>query len=130
LKKAIKILIIDDEELICWALQRSFERVGSICVHCAHSAAEAMRNLHEHQYDVIITDLRLPDAQGLEIVRMIQETAFDTNVIVISSDVSGEMEKSMLSQGIVRCLSKPFDIHDVIHEAGEAAGWKCMTLPS
>jgi DNA-binding NtrC family response regulator len=128
LKKAMNILVIDDEELICWSLRKSFERSGAISVHCAYSAAEAMSHLKEHQYDVIITDLRLPDAQGFDIVRMIQLASSEARVIVISSDLSGDMEKSMLSQGIVRCLSKPFDLHEILNEAWTAAGRKCPLL--
>jgi len=125
LQKVMKILVIDDEELVCWSLRKSFERSGSISVHCAYSAAEAMRHLEAHQCDVIITDLRLPDAQGFDIVRMIQRATPDAKVIVISGDLSGDMEQRMLSQGIVRCMSKPFDLHDIMQEAWTAAGQNC-----
>jgi DNA-binding NtrC family response regulator len=121
----MKILVIDDEELVCWSLRKSFERSGSISVHCAYSAGEAMRYLESHQCDVIITDLRLPDAQGFDIVRMIQLATPDAKVIVISGDLSGDMEQRMLSQGIVCCMSKPFDLHDIMQEAWTAAGQNC-----
>ncbi|HDH52991.1 MAG TPA: response regulator [Nitrospirae bacterium] len=123
LDKKIKILIIDDEELICWSLKKLFEKV-EYSVNCAHTGDDALQKLNEKSYDVVITDLKLPDVKGLEMVKKIKEIAVDTVVIVMSSYFSEPVMDDVMKQGVFRCVNKPFEINDIISDVKDAMEFK------
>ncbi len=118
--KTVKILIVDDEELICWSLKHSFEKAGKYAVNCAYTGDDALQKLHEDRYDIIITDLNLPDVKDHEIVRKIKEIAISTPVIVISADVSESVLDDISKQGVIKCIDKPFEIIDIMDDVKEA----------
>jgi len=61
MRKDMKILVVDDEELICWSLKRTFEKHAGHSVCCVYTGNEAIQKIMENQYDVVITDLKLPE---------------------------------------------------------------------
>ncbi|MEW6740113.1 MAG: response regulator [Nitrospirota bacterium] len=112
----MKILVVDDEELICWSLKRTFEKHAGHSVCCVYTGNEAIQKMMENQYDVVITDLKLPDVNGHELVRKIKELGIDTPVIVISSYLSEDILNDVMQQGVVRCINKPFQIEDILND--------------
>jgi len=121
--KRVKILIVDDEELICWSLKQSFEKAGGYAVNCAYTGDDALRKLHRDRYDIIITDLNLPDIKNHEIVRRIRDVAVSTPVIVISADLSESVLDDISGQGVVKCIGKPFEIGEILDDVKEATGF-------
>ena len=117
----MKILVVDDEELICWALKRTFEKHAGHSVCCVYTGNDAIKKIMENQYDVVITDLKLPDVHGTELVRKIKELGIDTPVIVISSYLSENMLDNVMKQGVLRCLNKPFQIEDILNDVAHIA---------
>lgn len=111
----MKILVVDDEELICWSLKRTFERFEGCSVCCAYTGNEAIQKIMENQYDVVITDLKLPDVNGHEVVKKIKELGVDVFIIVISSYLSHNILSDMLKYGVKKCVNKPFQIEDIIN---------------
>jgi two-component system response regulator AtoC len=118
--RKVKILIVDDEELICWSLKHSFEKVKGYHVNCAHTGSDALQELHENRYDIVITDLNLPDVNDFNIVRKIKNIASDTPVIVISASLCGPFLDEVIKQGAYKCFNKPFEIDTVLYEVKEA----------
>jgi DNA-binding NtrC family response regulator len=116
MRKEMKILVVDDEELICWSLKRTFEKHAGHSVCCVYTGNEAIQKIMENQYDVVITDLKLPDVNGHELVRKIKELGIDTPVIVISSYLSEDMLNAVMKHGVVRCINKPFQIEDILND--------------
>ena len=121
MRKEMKILVVDDEELICWSLKRTFERHAGHSVCCVYTGNEAIQKIMENQYDVVITDLKLPDVNGHELVKKIKELGVDTPVIVISSYLSDNMLSDMGKYGVVRCINKPFQIEDILNDVEHIA---------
>jgi DNA-binding NtrC family response regulator len=121
MRKEMKILVVDDEELICWSLKRTFERHAGHSVCCVYTGNEAIQKIMENQYDVVITDLKLPDVNGHELVKKIKELGVDTPVIVISSYLSDNMLSDMVKYGVVRCINKPFQIEDILNDVEHIA---------
>ena len=116
----MNILVIDDEELICWSLKRSIEKHAGHSVSCVYNGYDALEKINKDQYDVIITDLRLPDINGADLVRKIKELSVDTPVIVVSAYFSQNTVNDITSQGVFRCINKPFQIEDVLSGVREA----------
>ena len=121
MRKKMKILVVDDEELICWALKRTFEKHAGHSVCCVYTGNDAIKKIMENQYDVVITDLKLPDVHGTELVRKIKELGIDTPVIVISSYLSENMLDNVMKQGVLRCVNKPFQIEDILKDVEHIA---------
>jgi DNA-binding NtrC family response regulator len=120
LGRKVKILLVDDEELICWSLKQSFEKAGDYSVNCAYTGNDALHKLNENHYDIVITDLNLPDIEDFEIVKKIRDLTSDTPLIVISAYLSDPVLNDVLKHGVFRCISKPFEIQDVLGEVREA----------
>ena len=118
--KKVKILVVDDEELICWSLKHSFEKVSGYHVNCAHTGSDALQALNESKYDIVITDLNLPDVTDFNIVKKIKNLASGTPVIVISASLCDPfMDDDIMKQGAYKCINKPFEIDDVLCEVKE-----------
>lgn len=124
LEKKGKILIVEDEELICWSLKQSFERDGDYNVNCSYTGCDAFQKLAEDEYDLVITDLRLPDVDGFGIVQKIRKLQKSIPVIVISAHLSAPIIDDIKKQGAFSCINKPFDIKDLIGDVKEAMKWK------
>lgn len=122
----MKILAIDDEKLICWALKRSFEKKLGYSVSCVHTGGDALKSMSENTYDAIITDLNLPDINGVELIRQVREMGMNIPVVVISSHFTLNAMDSILQYGVARCISKPFQIEDVITGVREASEMKLI----
>lgn len=124
IEKKTKILIIDDEELICWSLKHSFERVEGYSVNCAYTGDDAIKKLIESKYDVVITDLNLPDVKNYEIVKKIKDIAVSTPVIVISAYLSDRVLDDVTKQGAIKCINKPFEINDIVGEVKDVMKYR------
>ncbi len=112
--KQAKILIIEDEELISKCLKQALEKMGSYAVNCVLTGLDAIESLSNVNYDVIITDLNLPDYKEFELVRKIRDLKKDIPVIVMSAHYPDASEHNILEQGIFRCIHKPFEIEDIL----------------
>lgn len=121
MRKEMKILVVDDEELICWSLKRAFEKHAGHEVCCVHTGIDAIKKIMEGHYDVVITDLKLPDINGQDLVRKIKERYIDIPVIVISSYFTEDVLIDMMKQGAIRCINKPFQIEDVLNDVSNIA---------
>jgi DNA-binding NtrC family response regulator len=103
----IKILVIDDEASITGALQVILEEQGYE-VHTAASMAEAKRLLNGRTFDLVFTDLRLPDTNGLEVLNHIKAENPDTEVILMTAHGSLEVAISAIKKGAYYYVEKPF----------------------
>ena len=107
-----RILIVDDEADIRELLDLTMARMG-LAADCAATLAEARRLLGEHDYQLCLTDMRLPDGEGLQLVRYIAETCQDLPVAVITAHGSMENAVSALKAGAFDYLSKPVSLEQL-----------------
>lgn len=105
-------LIVDDEADILELLELTLLRMG-LDVERAASVAEAMTRLQAKQYDLCLTDMRLPDGEGLEVVRYIGANCPDTPVAVITAYGSTENAVAALKAGAFDYLSKPVSLEQL-----------------
>ncbi|MBI4460926.1 MAG: sigma-54-dependent Fis family transcriptional regulator, partial [Acidobacteria bacterium] len=78
------LLIVDDEQSICEMLDISFRKAGHR-VQTANSAAAALQKLQNQIFDLLIADIRMPHASGLDLLRQVREVHPDTLVILITA---------------------------------------------
>lgn len=106
------VLVVDDEADIRELLELTLMRMG-LGVVCAASVADAHAFLREKQFDLCLTDMRLPDGEGLELVRHIGEHCRDLPVAVITAYGSAENAVAALKAGAFDYLSKPVSLQDL-----------------
>ncbi len=111
-----QILVIDDEPMLCRALG-SFLRDKRLRVETAHSAREAMEQLSRTPTDVVVLDLRLPDASGLEVLSQVKAKFPQVRVVVVSAFADSTTAQQALALGASEYLPKPFDFDRCFYAA-------------
>jgi two-component system, NtrC family, response regulator PilR len=107
-----QILVIDDEADIRELLEMTLARMG-LEPHCAGSASEALALLAKHSYDLCLTDMRLPDGDGLEILAYVSKHHPNLPVAVITAYGSAENAVAALKAGAFDYLAKPIALNQL-----------------
>jgi two-component system, NtrC family, response regulator PilR len=107
-----KILVVDDEPSMRELLAIMLRREG-FGVEVADSRATAARVLATGAFDLVITDVKLPDGDGIEILRHLKAAAPETVVIVMTAYGSTETAVAALKLGAQDYLVKPFDVEEL-----------------
>jgi DNA-binding NtrC family response regulator len=107
-----RILVVDDDQLVCWALEKEFAGIG-LSTHVVENGADALAELRRQLYDVVFLDIHLPDANGIELLREIDKISPDAIVIIMSGDASDMNRQRAYNGGAVQFLEKPFDLAEV-----------------
>ena len=113
-----RILVIDDEPSLRDVLKLGLARSG-FEVGTAASQAEAVARLDE-SWDLVVTDLQLPDGDGLAILRHVKEVAPETAVVVLTAHGSADTAVAAMKLGAHDYLIKPFDIDELRIRARQA----------
>jgi DNA-binding NarL/FixJ family response regulator len=116
-----RVLLIDDHDLIRQGLARAFEGQEdfSVCGQAA-SVAEGLRQYASLEPDVVITDVRLPDGLGFELVREIRSQGHDTGVVVLTMYAGDEQLFAALEAGASAFVSKDAPADEVVAAARHA----------
>ena len=101
-----RVLVVDDEADIRELLDLTLARMG-LSADCAGTVAEARKFLEREQYSLCLTDMRLPDGEGLDIVRLISAQYGQTPVAVITAFGSADNAVAALKAGAFDYLAKP-----------------------
>jgi two-component system response regulator PilR (NtrC family) len=109
MKKSLA-LIIDDEPDIRELLEITLSRMDINCI-CSENLNDAYKLLQEHKFDICLTDMRLPDGNGLELVAFIQEKHPQLPIAVITAHGNMESAIQALKSGAFDFLSKPVDLN-------------------
>jgi two-component system response regulator PilR (NtrC family) len=104
-----RVLVVDDEADIRELLDMTLARMGLAC-DCAASVTEARRYLDDNEYRLCLTDMRMPDGDGLELVRHIEARHPSLPVAVITAHGSTENAVAALKAGAFDYLSKPVSL--------------------
>lgn len=108
-----RILIVDDEASICWALERALSEVGHEVVTTA-TAEDALEHLEQRAADVVVMDVRLPGLNGLAAMERLRESAPRTPVIIMTAFGSLDTAVRAVNQGAFEYLTKPFDLDEAV----------------
>lgn len=103
------VLIVDDEESICWGLERVVRGLGHQAVCCA-SAEQALRVRNQHRFDLGIFDVRLPGTDGLSLARTIRNAGYHFPIIVITAYGDLATAVQAVQTGAYEYIIKPFNL--------------------
>ena len=114
-----KLLIVDDEKNIRRTLEAFFESLGHQ-VRAAESGAEAIRILGESDADLVLTDFRMAEMNGLELLQEIKQRAPETLVILMTAYGTIENAVAALKGGAHDYVTKPFTLEQIRHTVERA----------
>jgi two-component system nitrogen regulation response regulator GlnG len=113
------ILIIDDEEGICWTLQRALAREGHQ-VQVAASAEQAFERIVQQRPDAILLDVRLPGMDGLTALGRLRQLTHDAPIIVVTAFGNLNTAVKAVEGGAFDYLAKPFDLNQALDAVARA----------
>ena len=108
------ILVVDDEQAFCDVVCEILEAIG-YSAHYALNAEQALNVLPKVMPDVILTDVMMPDMDGLSFVRFLRQQPQwgGTAIIIISAKATPDDQREALDSGANQFLAKPFSSYDL-----------------
>jgi heterodisulfide reductase subunit A len=107
-EKKIKVLIVDDEDIVRESLQDWLSAYG-FDMSTAEDGKEALRIIHDQEFDVVLLDVRLPDMEGTEILREARKLRPELKAIILTAYPSKESTIEAVKHGAAEYLVKPFE---------------------
>lgn len=107
-----KILVVDDEIKTCEILKTFFEKEGYRVI-TANSGDSALEKFQKEEFDVVITDVKMPKISGMELLKKIKESGRETPVIIITAygDVKSAVEA--IKEGAYYYILKPYELEEI-----------------
>lgn len=124
--KKTSILIVDDEKVFGDILSRTLMDVG-FDTYTANTASEALSLIKKNSYDLVVSDLNMPEMDGIELIREILNDKPNQCIVVITGFPSRESQEEAFRMGVVNYLVKPFSLErflEIVEKAiqGDAQG--------
>jgi DNA-binding NtrC family response regulator len=106
------VLVVDDEPSMRMALRTNFQREGWF-VDIAAGSTEALRKLQSHHFPLVVTDVRMPDGDGLQLMRSLRTSSPSTAVIVLTAFGSVPEAVQAMRGGACDYLTKPISFEEL-----------------
>lgn len=114
------VLVVDDEPSVLFALSEGLsDRRGGVRVVTAANGIEAVAVLEAEPVDLVLTDLRMPDMDGFELLAFLRRNHPSVPVILMTALGSAETSARLASAGSFECLAKPFHLPDLKRKIAE-----------
>ncbi len=115
---AKKILLVDDEELVIKSLEKLLKKQG-FQVTCVGNGEQAIRSIEKEDFDLIVTDVRMPGLNGIDLIEQIRSILKQKNrplvpEICITGYAEQELNKRAEELSVAGFLYKPFDLRDFL----------------
>jgi DNA-binding NtrC family response regulator len=118
-----KILVIDDEDIVRTSCSRTLRPEG-FEVSLAKNGAEGLKLASEDTFDLVLTDLKMPDMDGIEVLRSIKEKWPKTEVIIVTGYQTVDTAVKAIKLGAYDYIEKPFTPDALISAVTEALSGK------
>jgi signal transduction histidine kinase/CheY-like chemotaxis protein len=117
--ETVRILVVDDEEIMlkfaCDALKsQGHQVVGAL------SAQEALRKVKEEKYDFILTDIKMPEMDGVELIKAAHKINPAMGALFMTGYASLDTAKEAIQEGVYDYILKPFDLHEIRNAVANA----------
>lgn len=120
----LKVVIVDDEKMICSLISQllDWEELGAKIVGMAYTGTEALEMIQEQRPDIIISDIRMPGYDGLELIKRTKEAGIESEFVMISGFKQFEYAQNAMKYGVKYYLLKPIEedkLTEIIKEIAE-----------
>jgi DNA-binding NtrC family response regulator len=116
----VKILVVDDEVALREMLRKGLPQMGEFSVEVARNGVEAIEKIEKDVYDLVLTDLMMPEMDGMELLRTIKGTRPELQVIMMTGHGSIEAAVEAIKIGADDFITKPVDFHDLFLHISKA----------
>ncbi len=103
------VMILDDEPIVCERLRSTLEKVN-LDIETFTNPNEAVQRFGTKKFHVLITDLKMKELDGIEILKMVQKVSPETKVIIITGFATVEKAREALKIGAYDFIAKPFKL--------------------
>jgi len=120
MERNARVMVIDDEEIVCRRLRERLEREG-LEVETFTESARAVDRLAEASFEVVVTDLKMKAPDGLDVLHHVRRTSPSTQVIIVTGYATIESSREAEYGGVYGFVSKPFRLDEVASMVKKAA---------
>lgn len=120
----LKILVVDDERMYRVLLEKTLLDEG-YRVETADGGRAALKLIADNEFDVILTDLKMPDVDGIEVLKAAKTRRAATVVIIVTGYASLDTALTAIKDGVYDYITKPFQLEEIkltLKNAGERLG--------
>ncbi len=112
--KKKRVLVVDDEDDLTWSISKHLakdkKKYELICVNSGRKALDVLSQL---PVDLVISDIRMPEISGLELLTKIRDSFPNTKVIIMTAFGSSEIQTEANKRGCLKYIEKPFEINEL-----------------
>ena len=115
----LRIMVVDDENIVGKRLKPALEKTGDI-VETFENAQKALERFDEQPFDIVVTDVRMDEIDGIEVLERILAKSDKTKVIIITGYATVEVAREAMTKGAFDFIAKPFkpnDLRTIINRA-------------
>lgn len=112
-ESGLRILILDDEPIVCKRLKPAFHKMGHV-VETFTDSGSALARLREAEFHVVITDLKMEGVDGMQVLTEVKNGSADTHVIIITGFATLETAKESYRKGAYDFVAKPFKLREIL----------------
>ena len=107
-----KILVVDDEPIVCERLKPALEKVG-FYVETHTDSQNAIDRLAQEKFDVVVTDIKMKGPDGLDILHFVKQQSPSTQVVIITGFATVDSARDAMKSGAADFIAKPFKIRQL-----------------
>jgi DNA-binding NtrC family response regulator len=125
----LRILILDDEPIVGKRLGPALEKMGCRTETFTDSR-EALRRLRDDSFDIVVSDIRMDDVDGIGVLEEVQARSPETKVILITGYATMEVAREAFAKGAFEFLAKPFkpaQLREMVARAARELGVRLET---
>jgi DNA-binding NtrC family response regulator len=119
------VLLIDDEPIVGQRLKGTLEKLGCE-VDVFQDPGKALDRIREKGFDIIVTDVMMPDVNGIQILETAKAVNADAKVIVITGFATSDLARECMEKGAFDMIAKPFkpsDLRSLVVRAAATLGF-------
>ncbi|MBU1053230.1 MAG: response regulator [Proteobacteria bacterium] len=109
MNKTSSVMIIDDEPIVCKRLRSTLEK-ANLEIETFTDPNEAVKRFSEKLFNVLITDLKMKEMDGIDVLKLVKKVSPETKVIIITGVATVEKAKEALKLGAYDFIAKPFKL--------------------
>lgn len=113
MSEKLRILVVDDDRRMAKTLVNIFQ-VKGYQAEAAHSAPEALEKVAEDSFDCVLTDIKMPGVNGVELYRAIKARRPDLPVVLMTAYSTDKLVNEGVEEGAIAALTKPLDISTLL----------------
>jgi len=118
--RSLRIMLVDDESIVGKRLKPALEKSGYE-VEVFEDGRSAVDRVAESTFDIVVTDIRMEEFDGMQVLEQVQKVSPQTKIIIITGYATVELAREALIKGAFDFIAKPFrpdDLRTVIEKAG------------